>query len=130
MILPRRLFFTPPGPTGRRVFSTRFCRVVKSIDDDDDDDDESVVAIIFQANKKRERIIKALFLSLFFNNPQFNNVHLLLNYLLSKLLGKYLRERNGEREQQQQQFNSVCSATMMHSSLGRDDFLYVRASVR
>jgi hypothetical protein len=109
MILPpRRLFFTPPGPTGRRVFSTRFCRVKSIDDDDDDDDDESVVAIIFQANKKRERIIKALFLSLFFNNPQFNNVHLLLNYLLSKLLGKYLRERNGEREQQQQQFNSVC----------------------
>ena len=71
MILPRRLFFTPPGPTGRRVFSTRFCRVVKSIDDDDDDDDESVVAIIFQASeeeRERERI-KALFLSLFFNNP-------------------------------------------------------------
>ena len=88
MILPRRLFFTPPGPTGRRVFSTRFCRV-KSIDDDDDDDDESVVAIIFQASEEeRERIIKALFLSLFFNNPQFNNVHLLLNYLLSKLFRK------------------------------------------
>ena len=89
MILPRRLFFTPPGPTGRRVFSTRFCRV-KSIDDDDDDDDESVVAIIFQASeeeRERERI-KALFLSLFFNNPQFNNVHLLLNYLLSKLFRK------------------------------------------
>jgi hypothetical protein len=90
MILLKRLFFTPPGPTGRRVFSTRFCRVVKSIDDDDDDDDESVVAIIFQANKKRERIIKALFLSLFFNNPPnlINNVHLLLNYLLSKLFRK------------------------------------------
>jgi hypothetical protein len=67
MILPRRLFFTPPGPTGRRVFSTRFCRVVKSIDDDDDDDDESVVAIIFQANKKkRERELLKRFFSLFF----------------------------------------------------------------
>ena len=50
MILPRRVF-TPPGPT-RRVVSTR--GRVKSNDDDDDDDD-SVVAIIFQANKKRER---------------------------------------------------------------------------
>jgi hypothetical protein len=87
MILPRRLFFTPPGPTGRRVFSTRFCRV-KSIDDDDDDDDESVVAIIFQASEEERERIKALFLSLFFNNPQFNNVHLLLNYLLSKLFRK------------------------------------------
>jgi len=67
MILPRRLFFTPPGPTGRRVFSTRFCRV-KSIDDDDDDDDESVVAIIFQASeeeRERERELKRFF-SLFF----------------------------------------------------------------
>ena len=66
MILLKRLFFTPPGPTGRRVFSTRFCRVVKSIDDDDDDDDESVVAIIFQANKKRERELLKRFFSLFF----------------------------------------------------------------
>jgi hypothetical protein len=92
MILPpRRLFFTPPGPTGRRVFSTRFCRVKSIDDDDDDDDDESVVAIIFQASEEeRERIIKALFLSLFFNNPPnlINNVHLLLNYLLSKLFRK------------------------------------------
>jgi len=43
----------------------------------------------FKRAKKRERErIKALFLSLFFNNPQFNNVHLLLNYLLSKLFRK------------------------------------------
>ena len=90
MILLRRLFFTPPGPT-RRVFSTRFCRVKSIDDDDDDDDDESVVAIIFQASEEeRERISKALFLSLFFNNPPnlINNVHLLLNYLLSKLFRK------------------------------------------
>jgi|TARA_B100000497_G_C7512442_1_gene312061 hypothetical protein len=91
MILLKRLFFTPPGPTGRRVFSTRFCRVKSIDDDDDDDDDESVVAIIFQASEEeRERISKALFLSLFFNNPPnlINNVHLLLNYLLSKLFRK------------------------------------------
>ena len=91
MILPpRRLFFTPPGPTGRRVFSTRG-RVKSTDDDDDDDDDDSVVAIIFQASEEeRERISKALFLSLFFNNPPnlINNVHLLLNYLLSKLFRK------------------------------------------
>ena len=89
MILPRQLFFTPPGPT-RRVFSTR--GRVKSIDDDDDDDDDddSVVAIIFQASEEERERIKALFLSLFFNNPPnlINNVHLLLNYLLSKLFRK------------------------------------------
>ena len=83
MILLRRLFFTPPGPT-RRVFSTR--GRVKSIDDDDDDDDDddSVVAIIFQASeeereRERERELKRFF-SLFFlitPPPQFN-VHLLL----------------------------------------------------
>ena len=77
MILPlRQLFFTPPGPT-RRVFSTR--GRVKSIDDDDDDDDDdSVVAIIFQASEEERERIKALFLSLFFNNPPEFNVHLLL----------------------------------------------------
>jgi len=62
----------------------------------------------FKRAKKRERIIKALFLSLFFNNPQFNNVHLLQIIFFQSYSGKYLRERNGEREQQQQQQNSVC----------------------
>jgi len=69
MILPRRLFFTPPGPT-RRVFSTRG-RVKSTDDDDDDDDDDSVVAIIFQASEEEERErererIKALFSLSFF----------------------------------------------------------------
>jgi hypothetical protein len=68
MILLRRLFFTPPGPT-RRVFSTRG-RVKSTDDDDDDDDDDSVVAIIFQASeeereRERERELKRFF-SLFF----------------------------------------------------------------
>ena len=72
MILPRRLFFTPPGPTGRRVFSTRFGRVKSTVvddDDDDDDDDESVVAIIFQASeeeRERERIKARAFSLSFF----------------------------------------------------------------
>ena len=74
MILPRQLFFTPPGPT-RRVFSTTRGRV-KSIDDDDDDDDDddSVVAIIFQASeeeRERERELKRFFSLFFLLTPNF-----------------------------------------------------------
>ena len=49
-----------------RTFCILFAYFLKNIYDD-----ESVVAIIFQASEEeRERIIKALFLSLF--SPQFN----------------------------------------------------------
>ena len=88
----------------------------------------------FKRAKKRERerereLKRALFLSFFLLTPPVvglqRNVHLYIY-----LLGKYLRERNGERENNTN--NNTTSALFVRqrrTPLQRDDFLYALATI-
>ena len=88
----------------------------------------SLLPSFFKRRRERERELKrALFLSFFLLTPPVVglqcNVHLYIY-----LLGKYLRERNGERENNTNN-TSALFVRQRRTPLQRDDFLYALATI-